>query len=154
MNLQHITDTLRNLAHDELKQLADWCNSEARKKDPVYLAEQAQQAKWEAERQAKYAAEAAHLNRVAKALKALLKPGMMLKMKGCKDGLGLREFIRWDENENLVCWQLRREKEYRPNSKSAFWVQERTNQVTTHMPDKVTRVFIDGTGLLIKSILK
>ena len=153
MNLQHITDTLRNLAHDELKQLADWCNSEARKKDPVYLAEQAQQAKWEAERQAKYAAEAAHLNRVAKALKALLKPGMMLKMKGCKDGLGLREFIRW-EDDNLVCWQLSRRREWNPNTKLFTYKEERTNQVTTHMADKVSRVFINGTGLLIKSILK
>ena len=52
-----------------------------------------------------------------------LKQGMVLHVKGAKDGRGMREFIDWD-GDLLLCWQLNQD-------------GNRTTCVTTHMPDKV-----------------
>lgn len=152
MKLTNITNQLRDFAHDELLTLAKWCQSEATKKDPVKLAYE----KALAESMVKYQAEQDRKNAEERALvvklKRFLKPGMKLKMRGCKDGLGLREFIKWDQNDNLVCWQLQVTRQRVANGYSRF--EERTNQVTTHMANKVSRIFVDGTGIQVKSILK
>jgi len=155
MNLNiKLLDQLRDLAHDELLNLAKWCQSEATKKDPVKLAyEKAMaesMAKYQAEQNRKDAEERALVVR----LKAFIKPGMKLKMQGCKDGMGLREFISWDTNDNLVCWQLQRVRRLDANYRLIGWEETKTNQVTTHMANKVQRIFVDGTALQVKSILK
>jgi len=152
MNINQITDQLREFAHDELITLANWCQSEAVKRDPARIAEQKAMAVWREKRDREAEAKDLHYQKVLTALIKLLKPGMMLKMKGCKDGVGIREFIRWDDNDNLVCWQILRRRSW--NGKVAVYDQGRTNQVTTHMADKVSRVYVDGTGLEIKSIIK
>jgi len=108
MNINQITDQLREFAHDELITLANWCQSEAVKRDPARIAEQKAMAVWREKRDREAEAKDLHYQKVLTALIKLLKPGMMLKMKGCKDGVGIREFIRWDDNDNLVCWQILR----------------------------------------------
>jgi len=152
MKLTNITDQLRDFAHDELLILAKWCQSEATKKDPVKLAYEKQMqesmAKYQAEQDRKNAE-----NRVLIVkLKRFLKPGMTLKMRGCKDGQGIREFISWDTNDNLVCWQIKVVRQRVANGYSRS--EERTNQVTTHMANKVSRIFVNGTALQVKSILE
>lgn len=149
--LQNATDTLRDAAHDELLALAEWCRSESVNRDPAVIA----QNKLAKDRWTKYQAEQDRKDAENRALvvklKKFLKPGMKLKMKGCKDGLGLREFIRWDERDNLVCWQIQVLRQRVANGYSRS--EERTNQVTTHMADKVQRIYVNGTGLQVKSIL-
>jgi hypothetical protein len=154
MNLNiKLLDQLRDLAHDELLNLANWCQSEATKKDPVKLAYEKQlqesMTKYQAEQDRKNAEEQALVVK----LKAFIKPVMRLKMKGCKDGAGLREFIRWDGN-NLVCWQIKRIRRGWSSAGTSKVEEINTNFVTTHMADKVQRIFVDGTGLQVKSILK
>jgi hypothetical protein len=51
----------------------------------------------------------------------------------------MREFIRWDDQNNLVCRKIDR--------------GERTNYVTTHFPDKVTKVFMNKKIFPIRSLL-
>ena len=155
MNINQITDQLREFAHDELITLANWCQSEAVKRDPARIAEQkALDAFW-AERNRKEAEKNVQYQKVLKALIKMLKPGMRLKMKGCKDGKGIREFIRWDDNDNLVCWQIIRRTSYTGGNRYKPVVEQfNTNIVTTHMPDKVQEIYVDGTGLKIKSINK
>lgn len=154
MNLKLITDQLRDVTHDKLLELANWCQSEATKRDPVKIAfEKALSesfSKYQAEQDQKEAEEA----RLVAELKKILKTGVRLKMKGCKDRCGLREFIRWN-GDNLVCWQIIRKQRYvGGDSKNVVTEEFNTNQVTTHMADKVQEIYIDGTSLKIKSILK
>lgn len=146
MNLTTITNQLRNFAHDELLTLANWCQAEADRK--VSEIQQKEAENGQAKRELEQADRDAKTNRLVTALKKVLKPGVTLKMKGCKDGAGIREFIRWDNSNNLVCWQIRRRRLPRG------WEDTKTNQVTTHMPDKVQEIYVDGTALQIKSILK
>lgn len=151
MNLKNITDQLRDVTHDKLLELTNWCQSEATKRDPVKIAFE----KALAESMVKYQAEQDQREDEDRALvvklKRLLKPGMKLKMRGCKDGLGLREFIKW-ENDHLMCWQIIRGRRGVPGHIVTF--ENKTNQVTTHMPNKVQEIYVDGTGIKIKSILK
>jgi hypothetical protein len=149
MSLKTITDQLRDWTHDELVSLANWCQSESRQRDPAVIAEQKRQAAFWVERDKLAKEKEAHNEKVEASLRKLLKPGMRLKMKGCKDGRGLREFIRWD-GSNLVCWQILRHRAW----DSKTWREEKTNQVTTHMPDKVQELYIDGTAMKVRSILK
>ena len=154
MKLTNITNQLRDFAHDELVALANWCQSEATARDPRRLAEIAAHEKWLENRRMEEEAYELKLNRLVTGLKTFLKPGMKLKMRGCKDGTGLREFISWDTSNNLVCWQLQRVRRLDANYRLIGWEETKTNQVTTHMPDKVARIFVDGTGLQVKSIIK
>jgi hypothetical protein len=74
-------------------------------------------------------------------LKDHLQPGMKLKMKGCRDGHGLRQFIRWDRYGNLVCWQINIGRKW---TRGYIKVPEEVGtQVTTHMPDKVVKVWVE-----------
>ena len=150
-----MSEALQEAAHDELQALAEWCRSEAVKRDPVRLKEQEEAAKRIAAYRQEQAEKADKLNRIVAGLKTFLKPGMKLKMRGCKDGSGIREFIKWD-GDYLVCWQISRQRRYIQEGMGGRWVTEetKTNQVTTHMADKVARIFVDGTGLQVKSILK
>ncbi len=140
----------------QFSELASWAHSEGRKRDPEVIAESARlEAIWK-ERDAAAKVKEKEVNRITKILKALLKPGMRLKMKGCKDGQGIREFIEWDENDNLVCWQLRQTRRLKNGMapQLGYTVNiEKTNQVTTHMPDKVTRILVDGKAQPIKSFI-
>lgn len=154
MNLQTITDQLRDATHDKLLSLANWCQSEARLRDPVYLAEEARLDEFYKKQKEKAEVAAVRSDRIVVALKKLLKPGARIKMKGCKDRTGLREFIRW-EGDNLVCWQiLRRVRYVGGNCNNRVVEESHTNQVTTHVADKVQEIYVNGTGLKIKSILK
>lgn len=150
-----MNDAIKELTKDyttlQLRQLADWAGMESRERDPVRIAE----------RQAAYIAastskalqdrkDAENRTLVVK-LKAFLKPGMKLKMKGCKDGSGIRQFIEWNKSDSLVCWQIKLQRQRIANG--YFRSEERTNQVTTHMPDKVTQIFVDGRPVPIKNFI-
>lgn len=151
MNLKEITDQLRDATHDKLLVLADWCQSEATKRDPVKIAYEKKMAESLAKYQAEVDRESAEERALIVKLKKFIKPGMKLKMRGCKDGTGIREFISWDTNDNLVCWQISLQRQRIANG--YYRSEERTNQVTTHMANKVQQIFVDGTGLCVKSIL-
>lgn len=151
MNLKNITDQLVDSTYAELLDLAVWCQSAANRKDPVRLREEAAHEAWLEDRRKAQEEKQAEDDRILIALKTTLKPGMKLKMKGCKDGSGIREFIRFDGG-NLVCWQIKVQRQRIANG--YYRSEERTNQVTTHMADKVQEIYVDGTGLKIKSILK
>jgi hypothetical protein len=134
---------LGKLGVDELRSLASYC--EARANDIEWAthctAAAERDAKWKREREE---AEAEEKALVAK-LQKVIKPGTRLKMKGCKDGHGLREFIEWEGN-NLVCWQISR------SVVGGCLNVTRNKIVTTHMPDKVQEIYVDGTALKVKSI--
>jgi hypothetical protein len=146
-----VAEAMRLLTAEQLRDLAKWCDSRATDLEWEKHCKEVTErdAQWKREREE---AEAAEKALVAK-LSAVIKPGTRLKMKGCKDRLGLREFIRWD-GSNLVCWQIRRQLIYSRDFKTQKVEEFNTNQVTTHMPDKVQEIYVDGTALKVKSILK
>lgn len=124
------------LNEDQLEELAGWCKNRAAEVgwERIQRESAERDARWKREREEKEAKEKALVIK----LKKVVKPGTRLKMKGCRDSEGIREFINWDHNNSLVCWQLYR--------------GERTNQVTTHMPDKVQKVFVHGTAVAVRSL--
>ncbi len=152
MFVKSVSDNLKNATTEELRELAQWCLTEADNRDPVKIALRAEQkAVWD-----KYykdqEAKANHRNVMEDALRKLLKPGMRLKMKGCKDGYGVREFIRWD-GKNIVCWQIEKHALGYVNKRWEYdW--QRGNTVTTHMADKVQGIFVDEKVVPIKNFLK
>jgi hypothetical protein len=125
--------------------------------DPVRIAQQNEYAARRAELYRQDQIKKDNVSRIANYLKneLKLKEGTVLKMRGCKDGFGLREFIRWDEHGNLVCWQLLSNRNRLNKHHQLFSPNyDRSNQVTTHMPDKVSGIVIDGVLTPIKSLIK
>jgi hypothetical protein len=140
------TQILESLSREELVEVGEWCAIRAKNLDPVLIAERKKMSEYWDARKRQGEIKEAHDKKVLAALKPLLVPGMRLKMRGCKDGKGYREFIRWDERDNLVCWQLQKNFSVRGEI-------TRTNQVTTHYPDKVMYVNINGVDTPIKKLL-
>jgi len=128
-----IFNEVEDLSYAELTELLAVVQGWLWKKNPTYIAQQSQYAAITEKRRQEALDREAHMVLVVGALQGNLEPGMILKMKGCKDGSGIREFIRWQDN-NLVCWQIKRG-------------GVRTNQVTVHMADKVTQVWLKGLNL-------
>ena len=154
--MDHILQTLEQLSFAELTALEPQFQAIKNKKDPVLIAKNAERERFWKECAERGKAKAKHCGTVRIALAKLLKPGMLLKMKGCKDGRGLREFIKWDNNDNLVCWQI----------SHRVWSEvigggkvvrrettEKTNQVTTHMADKVSWVLIDNVQVPVNKLI-
>jgi asparagine synthetase B (glutamine-hydrolysing) len=141
---------IKSLSFEELKELAAVVNNELYLKNPENIAQREREDKFYAAQRAKDA-EKKRINELMHArLKKILTPGMRLKLKGCKDGAGLREFIRWD-GEHLVCWKIRRRHIIGADRK-AMVKDENTNIVTTHMPDKVVKVFAPTAELSAATI--
>ena len=153
----NLLSLLKLLTREELLEVEEWSRNKAHDLDPEVISDRAQQAAYWAEREREGKIKEAHNKKVLKVLKKVLVPGTVLKMNGCKDGTGLREFIRWDEHDNLVCWQIQRSRQWKKTGmgdKGEFiYVETKTNQVTTHMPDKVARVVIDCYSTPIKNLL-
>jgi hypothetical protein len=140
---------ISQLSFIELKELHDAVGVAMRTKDPAYIAEQKRFAEILAKRQKEGEAHEEKMERIIPQLKTILKPGMRLKMKGCKDGKGIREFIKWDDNDHLVCWQVSLIREWN-SVKQVFKVREvKTNFVTTHMPDKIQMIQCPAGGQLV-----
>jgi hypothetical protein len=78
-------------------------------------------------------------------------------MSGCRDGKGIREFIRWDSNDNLICWQIRLCHQWVKTGMGGCGeyrtVETKTNQVTTHMPDKISWINLYGKEITIRKFL-
>jgi hypothetical protein len=141
----------------QLADLASWCHIESRNRDPKVIEERRIQEEFWKQREAEAAVKDKENKKILKVLQQVVTPGTMLKMRGCKDGNGIREFIRW-ENDYLVCWQILRRRVWRgkPDGTGGSFVYQDTksNQVTTHMPDKVARIFVGGKDLPIKNFVK
>ena len=134
-----LASILANLSYEELLAVNEHLSALLYAKNPEILAENKRRAEIEAERQAEEAKRDAYEKKVITALSQQLKPGTMLKMKGCRDRSGIREFTHWGEDGTLICWQIKK--------------GVRSNQVTTHMPDKVVSVLIDGKAVPIRKLL-
>ena len=139
-----IVELVRGLNYESLKALLPIVQSELDRKNPENIQRQREEEKFWAKYREKRAEKDNALNLAHQSLKRVLIPGTRLKMRGCKDGQGLREFIRWD-GQNLVCWQIivRRRWRYIGMGNVGEYVigYENTNTVTTHMPDKVSGVY-------------
>lgn len=144
---------LKKYEVSELNALLIEIQLEIADRDPKRIAEEARHKAWQAEVDRKHAELVAYSNRVLATLKKILKPGDTLKMKGCKDGSGIREFIEFDKNDSLVCWQIAIRRQWVKTGmgdKGYFdTTKTKTNCVTTHMPDKVMRV----NGIPIRELL-
>jgi hypothetical protein len=141
---------LGTLTEDQLRNLANWCTTRANKL--VFDRAHAEQLKRDAEWKREQEVEEAKQEGIVAKLKSILKPGMRLKMKGCKDRKGIREFIRWDVCNNLVCWQICQRMSYIGGDYRYPRREEwNSNIVTTHMPNKVQEIYVDGTGIKIGS---
>jgi hypothetical protein len=98
----------------------------------------------------------------------LLQPGTFVKVKGTRDGHGMREIIevksrptrRYDAATKsyvadtyyeVVAWQINRVWFKRDENSVAFIDQkDRASQVTTHMLDKIVGIYgVDANGKLI-----
>lgn len=143
--IQIVSQHLGGQPHSEVVELINWLKAYSDRVDPVKIAEAARmdfnQRQWVEKRRL---AETLNDALVAK-LKRVITPGMRLKMKGCKDGNGIREFIRW-EKDNLVCWQLKNTYEFDHSTGKTEKIWKNTNQVTTHMADKVAKLYIGHGG--------
>ena len=137
---------LMELSEDKLREIANWCINIA--SDKAWKAELGEIERLMSIRKASEKKKADQTASLVSKLKKVLKPGMWIKMKGCKDGLGLREFIQWTDHDDLLCWQL-----YRSSSVKGD-IFSRTSYTTVHMPDKVTGIYVDGRAMKIKSFLK
>lgn len=148
-----IIQAVEQLTFAELTKLIVVVQNEIHKKDPRIIAQRKQQEEWDAERERVDAIKEAYSEKVETYLRGVLKPGMKLKMKGCKDGKGIREFIKWDDNDNLVCWQIVLKRQYNQTGRregGIFSITEtKTNQVTTHMADKVQMIQYVAGGQLV-----
>ena len=149
------TSFLKNLSFNELTDLLREAEQVAREKNPTNIALAKRQEAMLAARQLDDELREVKMKRIISRLKSFLKPGMKLKMKGCKDGKGLREFIKWDDNDNLVCWQITLKRQYNQTGRregGVFSITEtetKTHQVTTHMANKVQMIQFVAGGQLV-----
>ena len=141
---------VKALTDDQLCALQASIQVELNDRDPHIIAQRKQMQDYWTERERKGKLQELYINHLLRGLKPILKPGMRLKMTGCKDGKGIREFIKFDENDNLVCWQIKVGR--RAGGFGYVDFEENTYQVTTHMPDKVSWVLVDGKKVAAKGI--
>lgn len=149
--MDHIKQLLEQLSFSELQKILRIASDLAHAKNPETIEYNKKMIAIRAERDRTAAVENARNAAILEKLRLALKPGMRLKMKGCKDRVGFREFIKFDENDNLVCWQILRRRTW--NDKVAVYDVARSNQVTTHMPNKVSWVLIDNVQVPIKNLI-
>lgn len=149
--MDHIKQLLEELSFTELQKVLRIASDLAHAKNPETIEYNKKMIAIRAERDRNAAVENARNDAILEKLRLVLKPGMRLKMKGCKDGVGLREFIEFGKNNHLVCWQLLRRRTW--NGKVAVYDVARSNQVTTHMPNKVSWVLIDNVQVPIKNLI-
>lgn len=134
------TSFLKNLSFNELTDLLREAEQVAREKNPDNIRLAKRQAEEWAKQKREDELHEQKILRIVCRLKSFLKPGMLLKMKGCKDGKGLREFIKWDSHDNLVCWQISISRQWSPKADKFLSREVNTNVVTTHMADKVQMI--------------
>lgn len=87
--------------------------------------------------------------------------GMRFKMKGCKDGSGIRELLTVDfknrgthDQLTLECRQVFPENRRWQGVGRVFkTIPERLGQVTQHMSDKVVNVQINGLWIPVKNLV-
>ena len=143
------TSFVKNLSYKELQKLLSVVQVELGLKNPesIELVRKANEYWKQQEQKAKEKENACDL-----AVEALwkLSPGTLLKMRGCKDGTGLREFIRWDKDGFLVCWQIKLRRVNGARGQAPTFDFYNTNIVTTHMADKVAGVYSSDRKTLTK----
>jgi len=154
MDTASIINTIRGLDYLTLKTILPVVETELDRKNPETIERDRKMNDYWAARKKEQEYRDNALDLAYQSLKRVLIPGTRLKMRGCKDGQGLREFIRWD-GQNLVCWQIKYRRSWDRVAKR--WDEEfvNTNIVTTHMPDKVSGVYgrISGQLVPMKNIL-
>ena len=147
---------LPNLSTAELTSLRHDIDAELANRDPAVIAQREAAKKWQEEYAQRRKEKQARNEKAKEVLMRYIQPGTMLKMTGCKDGAGLREFIRWD-GDNLVCWQIANRRQWKKTGMGSegHYVNSYTNTniVTTHMPDKVREFTIDGDTVVRMSSL-
>ena len=147
--MDRIIQLLEQLSFSELQRISIVVNDLVHARNPETIAYNTKMAAvWAARAQDAAIAEA-HNKKVTECLRKVIKPGMRLKMKGCKDRAGFREFIKFDENDNLVCWQILPRITWPTN----VVVEQKTNQVTIHMPNKVSWVRINNVQVPISKLI-
>lgn len=79
----------------------------------------------------------------------------IIKVKGARDGKGIRLFLGFigkNEYFQLECRQIKRYKRFWPQSESGK-ITEELGQITQHMVDKVTHIEINGEFVSIKKLI-
>lgn len=136
-----IVSAVRGLDYENLKTLLPIVQAELDRKNPENIERDRRMNAFFAEQKRKNEEKEKNRDLFYQSLKRVLAPGMLIKMKGCKDGQGLREFIRWD-GEYLVCWQIKMQRQRQGGGRGNYITQQiNTNVVTTHMADKVSGVY-------------
>jgi hypothetical protein len=140
-DLEIFNQGLDSLTYEDVDTLAAWCDRARQhggeRSVASDLKRNAERKKSEERSKRRHQLEASRAPKIVAWLKINLKPGMKLQMKGCRDGHGIREFIRW-HNGNLVCWQV--------------FEERAQQQVTTHMPDKVVKVWTEPCRVPVSMI--
>jgi len=144
---------IKTMDEADLRTLHAAIQIELNNRDPRIIAQRKQMAAIQAEDEKENQLHEEKMERIVRYLKAVVKPGMRLKMKGCKDGKGLREFIKWGENDNLVCWQIFVSRRWSPSSNKFSHSETNTNAVTTHMADKVQMVQLHDQLIPISKLI-
>jgi hypothetical protein len=154
MEKADIISAVRGLDHETLKTLLPIVQAELDRKNPENIERDRRMNAFWAEQKRKNDARESERAALVGVFKAKLVPGMLLKMRGCRDGGGLREFIKWD-GDKVVCWQVVSRRWWkatgRGDSGSYVTTFENTHQATTHMVDKIAGVYITGTRTLVKT---
>lgn len=127
---------LQSLSYSELCALVKSARRERDNKNPELIALRELQAKHDRERDMKEVKLEQERKAAEERLRAIVRPGDFLRVRGCRDGQGVREFIGWDNENRLVCWKI----EFRKDWKTRTAQHTRTNFTTTHYADKVVCV--------------
>ncbi len=143
-----IVELIRRLDYENLKTILPIVQAELDRKNPETIERDRKMNEYWKQREQEAKEHEKLVANLISTLKPLLKPGVWLKMRGCKDGLGVREFVRWD-GKNIVCWQIEKHALGYVNKR---WEYEwrRGNIVTTHMADKVAGIYSGDHKTLVK----
>jgi hypothetical protein len=151
---------LTQLSYEDLERARIWITRRldhaVTSRDELYVSYKARQEAEAAARRVaaeKQAAKAAELAaKVEKWAEANLKPGMRVKMAGCRDGNGIRDVLRIFPGGTVECRQVLLRRSWNRDAK-AFDVSESLGGITTHSPSKIRGVLWRGKWVKIGDLL-
>lgn len=163
----NISIDISNLTYDELRELENSTDKLIslikQRKDGLYESwSKAQNIKYNLERMKQKSKKEDFENNVLPKIKDFLLKNLIpsqsiIKVKGARDGSGIRLFFGfYSNNDILECRQIFRNKKYFRNTRTGeddYKIHESYGQITNHMIDKVTHIEVNGKFVPLKELI-
>lgn len=160
---ENLLPNIYNLSYEQLDELKELIKSRQNKLYPEYanrIQKDYQELRLRREKKQKEFRE----NLLPKIKEYLIKnlvPGQsIIKVKGARDGKGIRLFLLFKHEKSsqpqdmyLECRQISQFNSWNKFSESFSVLHEKLGQITEHMIDKVTHIKIDGKFVPIKELI-